>query len=413
MSQQLQSLCVLGRQPALGLAELESLYGSDAVTPLSTQVAGLALPANSVQFSRLGGSTRLATVLATVPSTNWKLIEKQLTKCAVDVVRTLPEGKVQLGLSAIDFPVSASRLGATGLTLKKVLRGRLERGVRVTPNTEPELNTAQVQHNHLTGPTGIELLVIASPNGGTTTIARTIAVQDIASYTTRDRGRPKRDARVGMLPPKLAQILVNTATATTNPLYGDVVLDPFCGTGVVLQEATLMGFDVYGTDLDPRMVSYTDQNLMWLLDQPECPVSRPAEYAGDPDWRYYKLEQGDATTHQWKPTPSIVACETYLGRPFTTPPTPDILAQTVSEVNLIIRKFLRNIHAQLAPGARLCLGVPAWQTAPGRFKHLPLIDQISDLGYNRVSFRHVQGGQLLYYREDQIVARELLVLTRK
>ncbi|HET6924929.1 MAG TPA: hypothetical protein VFH39_03825, partial [Candidatus Saccharimonadales bacterium] len=62
---------------------------------------------------------------------------------------------------------------------------------------------------------------------------------------------------------------------------------------------------------------------------------------------------------------------------------------------------------------RLCLAVPAWQTSANQFKHLPLIDQIRDLGYNRVSFEHVRDDQLLYYREDQIVARQLLVLTRK
>jgi hypothetical protein len=62
---------------------------------------------------------------------------------------------------------------------------------------------------------------------------------------------------------------------------------------------------------------------------------------------------------------------------------------------------------------RLCLGVPAWQIGPDHFKHLPLIDQMSELGYNQVRFEHVSENQLLYYREDQIVARQLLVLTRK
>jgi hypothetical protein len=57
--------------------------------------------------------------------------------------------------------------------------------------------------------------------------------------------------------------------------------------------------------------------------------------------------------------------------------------------------------------------VPAWQIGPDRFKHLALIDQIADLGYNHTRFEHVRDEQLLYYREDQIVARELLVLTRK
>ena len=89
------------------------------------------------------------------------------------------------------------------------------------------------------------------------------------------------------------------------------------------------------------------------------------------------------------------------------------MVKTASEVNLILKKFLRNIHGQLKPGTQLCLAVPAWRIGGNQFKHLPLIDQISDMGYNRTRFEHVRDEQLLYYREDQIVARQLLVLKRK
>ncbi|HSX07244.1 MAG TPA: hypothetical protein VLG92_06005 [Candidatus Saccharimonadia bacterium] len=393
------SILILGRQPALGLAELESLYGAASLTMVLPHVAIINKPASEIDFTRLGGSTRLAEVVATVPNKLWKDVEKQLAKSIVEIATALPEGKLQLGFSCFGIPITPAKLNATGLTIKKIVRSKTSRSVRITPNPELELNTAQVQHNHLTGPTGIEMLIIA--NGENTILARTVAVQDIDSYTLRDRGRPKRDARVGMLPPKLAQIMVNLAVGET-PANADVtILDPFCGTGVLLQEALLMGYSVYGTDLEPRMVDYTGENLDWLDSQFSL---------GSVEMR---IETGDATNHQWSPAPNFVAGETYLGRPFTTKPSIEILAQTTSEVNLIIKKFLRNIHTQLPAGTRLCLGIPAWQTTPDQFKHLPLIDQLSDLGYNRVRLEHVRDEQLLYYREDQIVARELLVITRK
>lgn len=393
----LQSVCILGRQPALGLAELESLYGAGAVTPVSPQVAGLNMHASDVDFTRLGGSTRLAHVLAELPTSDWKAIERQLPELLTELALTLPDGKIQLGLSSFGLKVSPAKLNAAGLTLKKTLRDRTSRSARVTPNPEAELNTAQVQHNHLTGPTGIELLLIAASNGHTV-IARTTKVQDIDSYTLRDRGRPKRDARVGMLPPKLAQTIINLATGQQR---NGTVLDPFCGTGVVLQEALLMGYDTYGTDLEPRMIEYTGENLDWLDDQFGL---------GSVTMR---IEAGDATSHQWEPKPDFVAGETYLGRPFTEKPGAELVAQTASEVNLILKKFLKNIHGQLPADARLCLAVPAWQIWQGQFKHLPLIDDLAQLGYNRTRFEHVRDEQLLYYREDQIVARQLLVLTRK
>jgi tRNA (guanine10-N2)-dimethyltransferase len=401
----IQSVTILGRQPALGLAELESLHGSAAVSSLSPQVAGLSVPYQDVDFPRLGGSTRLAEVVATVPSKLWKDVEKQLAKSIVEIASGLPEGKLQLGFSAYDIPITPAKLNATALTLKKIVRSKTGRGVRITPNPELELNTAQVVHNRLTGPTGIELLIIAAGDG-TTLIARTTDVQDIDSYTLRDRGRPKRDARVGMLPPKLAQIIINLATGDADPTSGGVVLDPFCGTGVVLIEASLMGFDVYGTDLEPRMVEYSKANLEWMQALPGANVLKH-------EGSISPLEAGDATTHTWKPVPDYVAAETYLGRPFTEFPGMEVIAQTSSEVNLILKKFLRNIHGQLAPGARLCLAVPAWQIGTNRFKHLPLVDSLEEMGYNRVSFEHARQDQLLYYREDQIVARELLVLIRK
>lgn len=70
----------------------------------------------------------------------------------------------------------------------------------------------------------------------------------------RDYGRPARDARVGMLPPKLAQIMLNLSVKDEK---SGTVLDPFCGTGVLLQEAALAGFDFIGSDIEPRMVEMT------------------------------------------------------------------------------------------------------------------------------------------------------------
>jgi hypothetical protein len=80
--------------------------------------------------------------------------------------------------------------------------------------------------------------------------------------------------------------------------------------------------------------------------------------------------------------------------------------------NLIIRKFLQNLRPQLNPQARCCVAVPVWNSPRG-FIHLPIVDQLEELGYRRVRFSHVKFGQLIYHRPDQHVARELLVLTVK
>lgn len=407
-----QSVCILGRQPAIGLAELESLYGSEAITPLSDHAAGLTLEADAIDFARLGGSTRLATVIGELPSISWKQVEKTLIGLAKSTAFALPtSGKFHLGLSAYGFAVSPAKINALGLTLKKVLRARHGGSVRLVPNTSSELSTAQAFHSHLTDENGAELLLVSYKDK--TIVARTVAVQDIDSYTLRDRGRPKRDARVGMLPPKLAQIIVNLAVGKLQSQESRdmnqekiTILDPFCGTGVLLQEALLMGYSAYGTDLEPRMIAYSQANLDWLNTKCQIPDTR------------YSLETGDATTHRWQNVKChmpnaklVVACETYLGRPFTERPHTAVLAQTITEVNLILKRFLQNIQPQLPVGSRLCLAVPCWFDG-GIKKHLPLLGTIHTSGFERVMFQHATNEELLYRREGQLVGRELVTLRR-
>lgn len=395
-----QSLLILGRQPALGLAELESLFGADKVTPAGDQAALLDIKHEDVPFARLGGSMKLAKVLNVYDTTDWMAIEKQLRKAIPAHLQYVPEGKLKFGLSVYGFPpsISAGKINATALSLKKLIRAA-GRSVRIVPNKEAELNTAQVLHNSLTSALGWELLLVR--DGKRTILAQTTTVQDIEAYAARDQGRPKRDSRVGMLPPKLAQTIINLASGQNDPKDISPLLDPFCGTGVVLQEALLMGFSVLGSDLEPRMIEYTDKNLFWLCEH-HHDINGTIQTA-----------VGDATTHQWETRPATVAAETYLGQPFATLPAPEKLEQVRSGCNLILRKFLQNLTPQIKPGTRLCLAVPAWQRGAHDFVHLPTLDHLGELGYNRLSFEHVSNKDLVYARADQIVARELLILVKE
>jgi len=419
----IESLMILGRQPALGIAELESLYGADKVRPVGNQAAWLSVDPCLVAFNRLGGTVKFCKILTTLDTTNWGAIEKFLLKVAPTQATTMPDGKMTLGLSAYDMSVTPARLNATGLSLKKAIRKSSSRSVRLVPNNDTELSSAQVYHNHLTHERAWELIFVRDSNQ--TIIAQTVRVQDIDAYTERDRERPKRDSKVGMLPPKLAQTIINLAAGQLpaeqlssicdipanapiqTPHLDATILDPFCGTGVVLQEALLMGYHAYGSDLEQRMIDYSQVNLDWLTTKSQIPNDR------------FRLEQSDATRYHWDfssiqpPQSSIfVAAETYLGRPFTTTPTPDVLTQTITECNLIIKKFLQNLTSQLPSGARLCVAVPAWRSG-NHFRHLPLVDSLEEIGYNQVRFEHVPDDGLLYHREDQFVARHLLVLTKR
>jgi tRNA (guanine10-N2)-dimethyltransferase len=65
--------------------------------------------------------------------------------------------------------------------------------------------------------------------------------------------------------PKLARCMVNLA----RPKAGNLILDPFCGTGTMLVEAALTGYRVLGLDVQRRMVKGTVKNLAHFKVRPE------------------------------------------------------------------------------------------------------------------------------------------------
>jgi tRNA G10 N-methylase Trm11 len=388
------SLCILGRQPALGLAELESLYGSEAIQPVGAQAVLVDLPPADIDHRRLGGTIKVCKVLTEIPSTDWNVITEYLVEHVPKHVCCLVPGKVKFGISVYDHKVNPRAINATGLSVKKASKA-VERSMRVVPNKEQALNAAQVLNNKMTDELGMELVLVRNINK--IILAQTTSVQDIDAYAARDQERPARDARVGMLPPKLAQTIINLA----KPTKDSSILDPFCGTGVLLQEGVLMGNNVYGTDIEERMIDYSRKNLDWLSQQ----------YPDRLTDRTYLLEAGDACNFEWQDF-DVIACETYLGRPFSTEPNQDKLREIIQDVDTIHRKFLKNVLTQTKPGFRMCIAVPAWHTKNG-VKHLPMLDHLTDMGYTRISFVHSKNKDLVYHRENQIVGRELVALIRK
>ena len=358
-------LAVLGRQAEISLAELEALF--ENVSRISERLA-IFESKNKPEIDRLGGSLKIA---------------EKLEKSPLDFLANLEDGKITFGVS--DYSKRASSKSATleAMKLKKILT-RHGRSIRVVQNKEAVLSSATSLHNGLSGknPRKCELIKVEND------WYKVVGVQDIDAYTRRDQARPARDAKVGMLPPKLAQILINLC----GPLKsGACVLDPFCGTGVVLQEALLMGYSAYGTDISERMIEYSKKNL---------------EHFGFKD---YKLEIGDAKEHKWSKI-DAVACEGYLGAPMSNPPSEIRLKEEKQVCGDIVFSFLKNLSGQIAKDTPVVIAVPAWLRPDGTYSRLETVDNLGELGYN---VNNKSLGGLLYYREGQIVARDIIILRKK
>lgn len=391
-------IALLGRQPELSIAELERIFTD--VTWFSPTSACIATQ-QSIDIQRLGGSQKIGRVMLDIKSTDWRRISQAIVQHYGKAWST-SAGKVTLGISAYDTSVSARDVQKVGLLLKSKLK---QSGVslRLIPNQEAALSTATSHHNKLgLADNKVELLIIAGKQS--TIIAESIGAQNITALAARDQGRPRRDAFVGMLPPKLAQMMINMAgplsVDETQDLTQPRILDPFCGTGVLLQEAMLLGYGAYGTDLSEKMIRYSRDNLNWLQDH----------YKMSGHWY---LHEGDAMEAAWQQPIAAVVAETYLGQPFSAPPSSAKLTEVRGNCNHIIGGFLKNLSRQITPGTPVILAVPAWKDTAGAFTHLPLTTSIEDYGFERIRLNTVDADRLMYFRPDQVVARELLLLIKR
>lgn len=388
-------IALLGRQPALSLAELERVFGN--VNRFSQTTAIVEAADKKLDVERLGGTQKAGKVVLEIPSTDWRKVSSKLVDYYLAAFSGR-EGKITLGISAYEFSVSPREVQKVGIILKSQLK-KQNVSIRLIPNAESALSTATSHHNKLgLSDNKVELMIVQGRSK--TLVAESTGAQNITALSARDQGRPRRDAFVGMLPPKLAQIMINLATQDAAQSSPQSILDPFCGTGVVLQEALLLGNNAIGTDLSDKMVAYSQDNLKWLTEKHRL-------------GQKWSVTQGDAMDTKWQGPVDAVVAETYLGQPFSAPPSAKKLEEVRGNCNHIISSFLKNLHPQLKPGTQLCIAVPAWRDKEGSFTHLPLTRQLENLGYETLQLRSVRTNELLYFRPDQVVARELLVITRK
>ena len=468
-------LAVLGRQPEISVAELEAL---GVGLSIESNAEGLSADSHSgVLFGRpvATGGRRFVSRLVRTPlhcksADSIKLaldidrlggtlkLAEQIDGRPIEYLQKLPDGKITIGVSDYSEHASKETAAREALKLKKILV-RHGRSVRVVENKAAVLSTATSLHNGLSGSNlrKVELIKVNSE------WYRVIGVQDIDAYARRDQARPARDAKVGMLPPKLAQILINLC----GPLpEGARILDPFCGTGVVLQEALLMGYRAYGTDVSERMIEYSRKNLEWLVSGKHIASTRAMLQDGmgtqgggkfcmcmdgrggdepcmcvdgqrSDNWKgkeFFVLEQGDATTFEWAQPIDAVVCEGYLGQPMSQIPSEMKLKEQKQECEAIILGFLKNLAVQIRPGTPVVIAAPAWRRPDGEYERLDFlkqleqlgndvgnegerdarrlekkIDKMSNLGYN-VSNKTREG--LLYLREGQVVARDIIILRK-
>ena len=391
-------VAIAGRQPLISLAEIQALYDK-AARLVGKKLVFFEIDEDgeeniSPDINRLGGSLKLG-----------RYFDTDFSKLAKFLATTHPEGKITLGISDFSKQKKSGLAKQKSMELKRNL-ARVGRSARVITSNEPEISSATAHHNQLGEKAGcFEIFLIDRE------MYLSLGTQNITAYTERDQARPARDAKVGMLPPKLAQILINLCGKLPK---GARVLDPFCGTGVVLQEAAIMGYIPYGTDLNERMVEYSKKNLSWLFNERNRKRFKILpDLIQKKDQILNTISVGDATSFTWEGEIDAVAFEGYLGAPMSKPPVDIKFKTEKAKCREIAMGFLKNITPQIKSGTPVVMALPAWLRENGKYAGLNILDEIQEMGYNFEKFQDLSQSDLLYYREGQIVAREIIVIRKR
>lgn len=131
----------------------------------------------------------------------------------------------------------------------------------------------------------------------------------------------------GSMSPKLARCMVNLARVKA----GDLVLDPFCGTGGILIEAGIIGCKVVGSDIYWKMKNGTAINL---------------EHYGITDYRTFHLDVRELKMYE------------KVAAVVTDPPYG--ISTTTGDIDgeEIFREFFKSIYDNMRDDAYLCMASP-------------------------------------------------------
>lgn len=251
---------VLGTNTSLSLAELASVLdlkktwlisGDFLLWETETEIN----PENLIK--RLGGVIKIGKIVEEIARDDKNIVET-LAKIVLNKQNNENSGKFNFGFS--DYGKLSLNKRDLGMKLKKKL-SELEISSRFVVSREKTLSSVVVEQNKLLR-RGVELVFVEIQ--GEILIGETLAVQPFKDLSRRDYGRPARDDLSGMIPPKLAQIMLNLAQVSSPE---SVIIDPFCGSGTILSEAVLMGYkNIFGSDLSKKAVDDTYKNISWLKE---------------------------------------------------------------------------------------------------------------------------------------------------
>ncbi len=382
---------VAGSHPALSFAEAMAVLSDPAPRALGTVLFCEESLWNGAQLmDRLAGTVKLGDEVFSCP------VSKPLDEQLAEWIETHPrEKRVLFGLTIVNDP--QKRLGKLPLQLKRALQER-GRSVRWVTGDKGDLSPAAVAKLDLTR-AGYDFVIAI--DGDIVRVGVTTDVQQADLWSHLDFNRPRRDARNGMLPPKIAQMMVNLAEHETGTL-----LDPFCGGGTILGQAAHMGFSsLMASDIAAKQVDDTKANLDWMKEDRLIPRDLSIDcFAHDATRLFEKLAPASIQT---------IVTEGFLGAPLTGTESLRQLEENADQIAMLWEKSLVSFAKIQPRGGKIVCVWPILTSLNGTVL-VDLESQLASFGYKRLAPRwhKPETLDLIYARPDQYVKRRILLLER-
>ncbi len=381
-------LALLGNTPQLSFAELQAVMPDQQLKRISKHSALFSLEDEqhlSELQSILGGVFKILRLEQTLPEDKEQVLDQVVLWLVNNSQQTKnnDDDKITFSLSSLDQDILEISPSKVKSRLKEY-----GNSVRYREADQWGVSSAVLLHN-----SDLVELIIAEVDD-VLYLAQTVTVQALESWVVRDRDKPYSSGRKGMLPPKLARIMVNLGLGRLDQPSPDsslpLLYDPFCGTGTVLLEGLLRGCEVMGSDLDQDAVDGSLKNLEWFSQHMN------QEYL----YGVFKSDVAHVTQDLFSRQVDLIVTEPYLGK---QNPKDQELKNIFTGLRSLYLGAFKNWTSLLSNDATVVIIFPQVITSRKTYDLLYLIDKIEGFGYTSLV------EPIEYGYEKATVKRQILI----
>lgn len=397
-------LFILGNHPELSIAEIKSLFNYLSINASFLSVSTRILQVNPAYpqeelcgvnpdsnipdsfIAKLGGTIKITKVFKKVSSLSNQII--------IDFLKTQKVPRLDFGLNVYNLNFEKKDFLNLGKNIKHGLRKANIKSNFILPQNGQELSSVVVSKKIL-NKNGYDFTILKYKDNYIYSV--TEAVQDFKRYSELDYGIPSSDPRSGMLPPKLAQMMINLGLPDKND-ENLVIYDPFCGRGRIILQSLVLGFkNIYGSDIDIKAVDGSRKNARWLSEKIGIKIND--------DFFQKNIFLQDVINPIKLSSKSIdaIITEPFLGPSYKTNPTSEEIEKVYYKLEKLYLQSFQGFRLILKENAKVVFVFPKIN---GQSLLERLVDKISALGYYKLT-------SFTYARDYQIVKREIVVFKFK